>query len=89
MIYVGFPIWWYVAPTIIHTFLEAYDLEGKTIVPFATSGGSQMGKTNEELKESCKGAVLKEGKRFRANVTAEELKVWAEGLGLLGKVTVK
>jgi len=45
-VFVGFPIWWYVAPTIINTFLESYDLTGKTIIPFATSGGSDMGKTN-------------------------------------------
>ena len=48
-VYVGFPIWWYVAPTIINTFLEQHDLTGKTIVPFATSGGSGMGNTNAEL----------------------------------------
>ena len=44
-IFVGFPIWWYVAPAIINTFLESYDLTGKTIIPFATSGGSGMGRT--------------------------------------------
>ena len=55
-IFVGFPIWWYVAPTIINTFLESYDLKGKTIIPFATSGGSDMGKTNEKLAPSCPGA---------------------------------
>lgn len=79
-IYVGFPIWWYVAPTIINTFLEQYDLNGKTIVPFATSGGSGMGNTNAELANSCKGAVLKEGKKFSANASKSELKVWAENL---------
>lgn len=78
VIYVGFPIWWYVAPTIINTFLESYNLEGKIIVPFATSGGSGMGRTNADLKDSCKGADLKEGKRFSSSVGAEELKVWAE-----------
>lgn len=77
-IYVGFPIWWYVAPTIINTFLEQYDLTGKEIIPFATSGSSGMGRTNEELKASCKGAVLKEGRRFAANAGATELKVWAD-----------
>lgn len=76
-IFVGFPIWWYVAPTIINTFLEQYDLTGKKIIPFATSGGSGMGKTNDELKNSCKGALLLEGKRFSANASAEELKKWA------------
>lgn len=77
-IYIGFPIWWYVAPTIINTFLESYDLKGKTIIPFATSGSSQMGKTNEELKPSCLGANLKEGKRFDIHVSDEELKAWIQ-----------
>ena len=81
-IFVGFPIWWYVAPTIINTFLESCDLTGKTIVPFATSGGSDMGKTNEKLAPSCKGARLLEGKRFASRVSAKELAAWAEGLGL-------
>lgn len=78
VIFVGFPIWWYIAPTIINTFLEQYDLTGKTIVPFATSGGSGMGKTNEKLKDSCKGANLVEGKKFSANASEAELKAWAE-----------
>lgn len=72
-IYVGFPIWWYIAPTIINTFLESYDLTGKTIIPFATSGGSGMGNTNKELKDSCKGAILKEGKRLRVTASDEEI----------------
>ena len=76
-IFVGFPIWWYVAPTIINTFLESYDLSGKTIIPFATSGGSKMGNTNKMLASSCNGK-LEEGKRFSSNATKEELKVWAE-----------
>lgn len=76
-IFVGFPIWWYVAPTIINSFLEQYDLSGKTIVPFATSGGSGMGETNKHLEPSCKGAVLKDGKRFATYVSEEELKTWA------------
>ncbi len=79
-IYLGFPIWWYVAPTIINTFLEQYDLTGKTIIPFATSGSSGMGRTNDELLPSCRGAVLKEGRRFSANAGSDELKAWAETL---------
>jgi len=79
-VYVGFPIWWYVAPTIINTFLESYDLAGKTVVPFATSGGSGMGNTNAELKNSCPGAILKEGRRFSAGTTEAELKTWAENI---------
>ena len=77
-IFVGFPIWWYVAPTIINTFLEQYDLTGKKVIPFATSGGSGMGNTNAELKASCQGADLAEGKRFGSNTAAAELKAWAE-----------
>ena len=68
----------YVAPTIINTFLETYDLTGKVIVPFATSGGSRMGNTNKELAPSCPGATLKEGQRFKADASEEELKAWAE-----------
>lgn len=78
VIYVGFPIWWYVAPTIINTFLESYDLTGKTIVPFATSGSSGMGKTNDMLQPSCPGAKLMEGKLFKADVSKQELTAWAE-----------
>ena len=81
-IFLGFPIWWYVAPTIVNTFLEQYDLTGKTIVPFATSGGSGMGGTNAALAGSCRGAVLKDGKRFPGSVGAAELKKWADSLGL-------
>ena len=81
-VFVGFPIWWYIAPTIINTFLESYDLTGKTIIPFATSGGSGMGKTNEKLLPSCKGAKLLEGKVLKANVSAKELDNWVAELGL-------
>ncbi len=79
-IFVAFPIWWYVAPTIINSFLEQYDFSGKTIIPLATSGGSGMGKTNQELAPSCHGAVLKEGKVFSANTDKNTLKTWAENM---------
>ncbi len=79
-VYVGFPIWWYIAPTIINTFLESYDLNGKTIIPFATSGGSGMGNTNKELMASCKGAKLIEGKRWDVNASEKELAEWAENI---------
>ena len=82
VIFTAFPIWWYVAPTIVNTFLEQYDLSGKTIIPLATSGSSGMGNTNKELAVSCPGAELKEGKRFPADASAEELKAWAEGFGI-------
>lgn len=80
MIFVGFPIWWYVAPTIINTFLERYDFSGKTIVPFATSGGSGMGKTNERLAPSCHGATLLKGKMLNGSLSQEELKAWVQSL---------
>ena len=80
IIFVGFPIWWYVAPTIINTFLESYDFAGKTIIPFATSGGSGMGKTNEKLQPSCPGAKLMDGKVWKKNARGNELAAWAEEL---------
>ena len=76
-VFVGFPIWWYVAPTIVNTFLESCDLTGKTVVPFATSGGSGMGGTNKALAPSCKGARLLDGKVFRSSTDAQALRKWA------------
>ena len=82
-IYLGFPIWWYVAPTIINTFLESYDFSGKTIVLFATSGGSGFGKTVAGLKGSVSDTtVIKEGKLFNGGVNEQQLISWANGLGL-------
>ena len=79
-VFVGFPIWWYVAPTIINPLLESYNLSGKTVIPFATSGGSGMGKTNEKLQPSCPGAKLLEGRVFRSGTGKAELSAWAESL---------
>ena len=79
-VFVGFPIWWYQAPRIIETFLESYDFSGKTVIPFATSGGSGMGKTNSVLKPSCGGAKLLEGKVFRRGTSKSDLAAWAESL---------
>lgn len=80
VVFVGFPIWWYVAPTIINTFLESYDFSGKTVVPFATSGGSGMGRTSEKLAPSCPGAVLAKGRMLNGALSRAELKAWAESL---------
>lgn len=77
-IFVGFPIWWYTAPTIIKTFLESYDFGGKTIVPFATSGGSGMGKTAEDLQKTVPLAKVKSGKMLNGRLSADKLKEWAE-----------
>ena len=74
VIFLGFPIWWYVAPTIINTFLEAYDFSGKTIILFATSGGSGFGKAVEGLKPSAPGATIKEGKLLNGRPSMSELK---------------
>lgn len=60
VVYVGFPIWWYIAPTIVNTFLEQYNLEGKTVIPFFTSGGSGKGKTLDYLRPSAPKANWKE-----------------------------
>lgn len=78
-IFVGFPIWWYIAPTIINTFIESYDLSGRTLIPFATSGGSGMGKTVEKLKALYPTVNFKEGKIVNG-MSAKALKEWANGL---------
>lgn len=82
VVFLGFPIWWYVAPTIINTFLEAYDFAGKTIILFATSGGSGFGKAVEGLRPSAPGAVIREGRLFNRRASVEELKKWADSLGV-------
>ena len=79
-ILVGFPIWWYIAPTIINTFLESYDFSGKKIVLFATSGGSGFGKAVENLKPSAPGAEIREGKLLNGRQTPESLKAFVESL---------
>ena len=75
-IYIGFPIWWYTAPHIINSFLEQYDLSNKTIIPFATSGSSNIGNSSNDLKGSANNATVLEGKRFPVNVSIEELEEW-------------
>ena len=82
VIFLGFPVWWYVAPTLLNTFLEAYDFSGKTIVLFATSGGSGLGKSAEGLRPSAPGAKLVDGRLLNGRLDEKELKAWAEGLKL-------
>ena len=82
VIFVGFPIWWYVAPRIINTFLESYNFTGKTIVPFATSGGSGVEKVNESIQGSCPDANLREASLLSADAGLSDLSAWAETLGL-------
>lgn len=74
-IYIGFPVWWYIAPTIINTFLESYDFSGKRIILFATSGGSGFGKTVENLKVSAPDSQITEGK---VNPSAKDIEALAE-----------
>ena len=78
-IILGFPIWWYVAPTIINTFLEAHNFSGKRIILFATSGGSGFGNTLKELQPSAPSALIKEGKLFN-KATRQEINEWVKTL---------
>ncbi|MBR2579060.1 MAG: NAD(P)H-dependent oxidoreductase [Clostridia bacterium] len=81
-VFVGFPIWWYTAPRIINTFLESYDFSDKTVVPFATSGGSEIDGIADKLKTSCSEKTkFKSGKRFSEYDTAI-LKSWVDSLGI-------
>ena len=81
-VFVGFPIWWYEAPRIVQTFLESSDFAGKTVIPFATSGGSGMGKTASILQKSCPGATVLDGKKLNASAPVGELSSWVKSLGL-------
>ena len=81
VIFLGFPIWWYTAPTIINTFLESYDISGKTIILFATSGSSGFDKAAADLKVSVDGStVIKEGIVIHGKQSAEEWKKWVDSL---------
>ena len=77
VVFVGFPIWWYREPSIIDTFMEAHDFTGKTVVPFATSGGSGIGRSGENLQQLAPGAKVLRGKLFAADTPEKELAVWA------------
>ena len=79
VVYVGFPIWWYTAPTIINTFMEAYDFKGKTVIPFATSGGSSIKKACDDLKAIYPDVNWKEGKLLN-DVSRQELETWVKSL---------
>ena len=82
-IFLGFPIWWYVAPTIINTFLEGYDFSGKKIILFATSGGSKFGKTVEELKVSVPASCqIVEGRMLNGKQTIPTIREWTESLDI-------
>ena len=83
VIFLGFPIWWYVAPTIINTFLERYDFAGKKIILFATSGGSGFGRTVERLRGSvASSTVIREGKVFNGNYSVDAMRAWLDTMDL-------
>lgn len=77
-VFVGFPIWWYREPSIIDTFMEAYDFSGKTVIPFATSGGSGLGDSYNNMQALAPSAIVKDGKRFPLSASEASLKEWAE-----------
>ena len=78
-VFIGFPIWWYTAPTIVNTFIEANDLKGKTLIPFATSGGSDISKSVGDLKKAYPDLNWKDGKLLNG-VSKAEMETWTKGL---------
>lgn len=81
-IFLGFPIWWYTAPTIVNTFLEAHDFTGKTVILFATSSGSGLGRCAADLRPSAPGAVIRDGKMLNGRQSKDSLTAWVQSLGL-------
>ena len=80
VIFLGFPIWWYREPSIIDSFLDAYEWTGKTVVPFCTSGGSDLGEGQDRIEALAKGAKVLRGRRFNARASETELKKWIKTL---------
>ena len=80
VVFLGFPIWWYTAPRIVETFLDSYDLTGKTLALFATSGGSGLTKPEDELPARYPQATWKPGRLFNDGVSAATLRAWANGV---------
>ena len=77
VVFVGFPVWWHREPSIIDTFMEQYDFSGKTVIPFATSGGSEIGDSGKNMQALAPGAKVAAGKRFKGRTSEEELAAWA------------
>jgi flavodoxin len=83
VVFLGFPVWWYIAPTIINTYLESGDFSGKTVILFATSGGSGFGRTVENLRGSVSpSTVIREGRLLNGRPSVDELRRWVESLGI-------
>lgn len=82
VVFLGYPIWWGMAPKAVYTFLESHDLAGKTVVPFCTSGSSGLGSSASDLRRLAPGAVWKQGRRFGGSESAAAVRNWVESLGL-------
>ena len=82
MLFRSFPVWWYIAPTIINTFLESYDFAGKIVVPFATSGGSGIGNCEKNLHKAYPDIVWKDGKLLNGRITRDLVTEWFEKIRL-------
>ena len=82
VIFIGFPIWWYREPSILDSFLDAYNWNNKTVVPFCTSGGSDLGEGQDRIEALAKGAKVLRGRRFSARTSENELKAWIDSLTL-------
>ena len=85
VVFVGYPNWWNDAPMLIYSFLESYDWEGKTLVPFCTSGGSAFGRSTDRLPDSAPGATILDGLHIsgsRVDGSSEEIAAWIDGLNL-------
>ncbi len=82
VIFLGFPIWWYREPSIIDSFLDAYDFTGKTVVPFFTSGSSQLGEGQGRIEKLAKGSTVLPGRRFASRASESELRKWVDVLPL-------
>ncbi|MDE6401080.1 MAG: NAD(P)H-dependent oxidoreductase [Clostridiales bacterium] len=84
VVFVGFPIWWYLAPTIINGFLKSYDFSGKTLIPFATSGGSELGKAEAVLQaKTSKETKWLPGKLLNGDLTIDDMREWVKELDIL------
>ena len=79
-IYIGYPIWWGEEPRIMDTFVESYNFDGITLIPFCTSGGSGIGRSGQNLADNAGSGNWLEGRRFEANVSEDEINSWIEGM---------
>jgi len=83
VIFVGFPIWWYSAPPIIYTFLESQNFNGKIIIPFCTSGGSDLGNAPRNMQKSALGANFKQGRLLSFGQNKASIRKWINTLGVI------